>query len=402
MIYSLINTKNKKLYLLDNICHYSWLIMRLYEYQAKDILSRYGIKTPKGVVTDTAEKIEFDEAPSVVKAQVLVGGRGKAGGIKFADNNGEIKKTVQYLLFTSIKGERVKKVLVEERLDIDHEFYLGITLDRDKKMPVALASAYGGMDIEDVAINNSQSIIKRYIDPLFGLWDFNARKIAKDIGIKGNDLIEVTSVLSALYNIFKEYDTELVEINPFVRTVDGRFLAADAKILIDDNSLFRHREFDEQVKMQYNNLELMAKMKNIAYVGLDGDIGIIGNGAGLVMATIDTVNLYGGSPANFCDLGGGASKDRVIDAIDIVLSNKNVKGIFINIMGGITRCDEIAKGITEYKNTKRIDIPFVIRMVGTKDDEGRKICESNGIPVISTMDEAAKAIVRLVRDNTYN
>lgn len=372
--------------------------MRLYEYQAKDIFNRYGIKIPRGIVTDTAEKIEFDTTPSVVKAQVLVGGRGKSGGIKFVDNREDVKKTVQQLLSTNIKGEQVKKVLVEERLHIEHEFYLGITLDKDRRIPVALASTNGGMDIEEVAINSPESIIKRYIDPLFGFWDFDARKIAKDIGISGSDLMEVTSVLSALYSIFKEYDAELVEINPFVRTAEGIFFAADAKILIDDNALFRHAEFEEQVKQEYSDLELKAKMKNIAYVGLDGDIGIIGNGAGLVMATIDTVQLYGGNPANFCDLGGGASKNRVIDAIDIVLSNKNVKGIFINIMGGITRCDEIAKGIIEYKSRKRIDIPFVIRMVGTKEDEGRKICESNGIPVMSTMDEAAKTIIRLVKE----
>lgn len=372
--------------------------MRLYEYQAKDIFNRYGIKIPRGIVTDTAEKIAFDTTPSVVKAQVLVGGRGKSGGIKFVDNREDVKKTVQQLLSTNIKGEQVKKVLVEERLHIEHEFYLGITLDKDRRIPVALASTNGGMDIEEVAINSPENIIKRYIDPLFGFWDFDARKIAKDIGISGSDLMEVTSVLSALYSIFKEYDAELVEINPFVRTAEGIFFAADAKILIDDNALFRHAEFEEQVKQEYSDLELKAKMKNIAYVGLDGDIGIIGNGAGLVMATIDTVQLYGGNPANFCDLGGGASKNRVIDAIDIVLSNKNVKGIFINIMGGITRCDEIAKGIIEYKSRKRIDIPFVIRMVGTKEDEGRKICESNGIPVMSTMDEAAKTIIRLVKE----
>jgi len=372
--------------------------MRLYEYQAKDIFNRYGIKIPRGIVTDTAEKIEFDTTPSVVKAQVLVGGRGKSGGIKFVNNREDVKKTVQQLLSTNIKGEQVKKVLVEERLHIEHEFYLGITLDKDRRIPVALASTNGGMDIEEVAINSPESIIKRYIDPLFGFWDFDARKIAKDIGISGSDLMKVTSVLSALYSIFKEYDAELVEINPFVRTAEGIFFAADAKILIDDNALFRHAEFEEQVKQEYSDLELKAKMKNIAYVELDGDIGIIGNGAGLVMATIDTVQLYGGNPANFCDLGGGASKNRVIDAIDIVLSNKNVKGIFINIMGGITRCDEIAKGIIEYKSRKRIDIPFVIRMVGTKEDEGRKICESNGIPVMSTMDEAAKTIIRLVKE----
>lgn len=376
--------------------------MRLYEHQAKDILKRYGIKIPVGTIVDTAEKIDFDKTPAVVKAQVLVGGRGKSGGIRFADNKDEMKKTVQQLLSENIRGETVKKVLVEEKLNIDHEFYLGITLDRDKGIPVVLASAKGGMDIEEVAMESPQSIIKRYIDPLWGFWDFDARKIIRDIGIKGKDLIEVTPVLSTLYKIFKEYDAELIEINPFVRTTEGTFFAADAKILIDDNSLFRHKEFEEQVQQEYNDLELRAKMKNIAYVDLDGNIGIIGNGAGLVMATIDTVTLYGGNPANFCDLGGGAEKDRVTNAIDIVLSNKNVKGVFINIMGGITRCDEIAKGIIEYKNIKRIDIPFVIRMVGTREDEGRKICESNGIPVMLTMDEAAKMIVRLVKEKECN
>ena len=239
-------------------------------------------------------------------------------------------------------------------------------------------------------------IIKRVIAPQEGFWDYEAIKMMKDIALKGKELMESARVLVTLYKIFEDYDAELVEINPFALTENGEFLALDAKLLIDDNSLYRHKEFEKQFEREYNSLELRAKKAGLTYVELDGDIGIIGNGAGLVMATLDMVQLYGGKPANFCDLGGGASRDRVIEGIDTVLSNKRVKGVLVNVLGGITRCDDVAAGLVDYRNTRDRKAPFVVRMIGTNEEKGKKICEDNGIDVIPTMDGAAKKIVECV------
>jgi len=294
-----------------------------------------------------------------------------------------------------IKGSRVEKVLVEEKLSIEKEFYLGIIVDRASRAPVAIASASGGMDIEEVARTAPEKVVKKHIDPVKGLMPHEANLMMKKIGLSGTGMLAASQILQKLYRVLKEYDAELTEINPLVLTSDGKLVAADGKLNIDDSSLFRHPEFKEYADMESSSLEARAKKSDLSYVELDGNIGIIGNGAGLVMATLDTVALCGGKAANFCDLGGGSPQDRVAEGIDILLSNPKVKGIFINILGGITRCDDVAKGLVEYRNKKGINIPFVVRMVGTNEAEGKRMCSEAGIEVMPTMFDAAKRIVEL-------
>jgi len=376
--------------------------MKLYEYQAKNIFKEYRIPVPEGQIAETPEKaVEIAKnigKPVAVKAQVLVGGRGKAGGIKFADVPEQVAEVASQLLGSKIKGIEVKRVLVEEKLEIECELYLGITVDRSARRYVAIASSRGGVDIEEVAREHPEAIIKHYIDPLLGFQSFEAREIVKRMGLKGRDLILTADILSKLWKIVEKYDAELVEINPLIKTRHGEIVAADARLIIDDNALFRHPEFKKTMKLEegeMNERELKAKEKGLAYVELEGDIGIIGNGAGLVMATLDMVSLYGGKPANFLDVGGGADPERMEAALEIVLSNPRVKVVFINILGGITRCDWMAKGIIEAREKIKTEVPLVVRMVGTLEEEGKKILQEAGIDVLDSMEEAAKRVVEI-------
>ncbi len=376
--------------------------MKLYEYQAKNIFKEYRIPVPEGQIAETPEKaVEIAKnigKPVAVKAQVLVGGRGKAGGIKFADIPEQVAEVASQLLGSKIKGIEVKRVLVEEKLEIECELYLGITVDRSARRYVAIASSRGGVDIEEVAREHPEAIIKHYIDPLLGFQSFEAREIVKRMGLKGRDLILTADILSKLWKIVEKYDAELVEINPLIKTRHGEIVAADARLIIDDNALFRHPEFKKTMKLEegeMNERELKAKEKGLAYVELEGDIGIIGNGAGLVMATLDMVSLYGGKPANFLDVGGGADPERMEAALEIVLSNPRVKVVFINILGGITRCDWMAKGIIEAREKIKTEVPLVVRMVGTLEEEGKKILQEAGIDVLDSMEEAAKRVVEI-------
>jgi len=376
--------------------------MKLFEYEAKTILAKYGIPTPQGgLATSPNQAREITskmKPPFVVKAQVLVAGRGKAGGILFANSVEEAERNTEELFKMQIKGIPVKSVWIEEKIQIKRELYFGITTDRFKQSYVAVASAVGGMEIEEIAAKTPEKVIKVLIDPQLGLRPFRARQIAKKMGYSGNQISELGKTLESLYNVGMDYDAELIEMNPLVETADGKFMAADARIIIDDNSLFRHPEYKKRLLEGESELtpqELEAMKNDLAYVKLDGNIGVIGNGAGLVMATLDTIQYYGGKPANFLDVGGGAPSEKTALSLKIVLSDPNVKALFINILGGITRCDEVARGILEAKEKVGVTKPMVIRLVGTNEEEGKRILTEAGIDVLESMEKAAKRVVEI-------
>ena len=376
--------------------------LKLFEYEAKNILARYGIPTPQGELatnTDQAREIAARlKPPLAVKSQVLVAGRGKAGGILFASSIQEAEEATEKLLKIQIKGIPVKSVWIEEKIQVKKELYFGITTDRSKQSYVAIASAVGGMEIEEIAQKAPEKVLKILINSQEGLRSFQAREIARKMGYSGKQLQELGSILQKLYRIGMNYDAELIELNPIVETTDGKFVAADARIIIDDNALFRHPELKKRLfegESELSPLEMDAMKNDLAYVKLDGNVGIIGNGAGLVMATLDVVKYYGGKPANFLDVGGGASSEKIAAAVKIVLSDPNVNALFINILGGITRCDEVARGILEAKEKVGATKPMVIRLVGTNEEEGKQILTEAGIHVLASMEEAAQRIVKI-------
>ena len=377
--------------------------MKLFEYEAKEIAQQYGLLVPRGIVASTTQ--EAKEAfqnlnqPSMIKAQVLVAGRGKAGGIKPASNPDEAFEVAKTLLSMTIKGEKVAKVLVEQKLAGKHERYLSIVVDRSSRCYTLLCSTEGGVDIEQIAIQSPEKIIRHKIEPLIGLQPFESRLVARRLGYSGKQMNQLTSVISKLYEIMLDYDAELIESNPLIETENGELVAADLRILLDDNSLFRHQKFLERMKTfepDMTDLEVKAREKDLAYVELDGDIGIIGNGAGLVMATLDMILDYKGKPANFCDVGGGASEERIASALEIVLANPRVKVLLINIMGGITRCDDVARAILDIQKKMGIAKPMVIRLVGTNEEEGQRILAAANIPSLNSMEEAAAKAVELI------
>ena len=378
--------------------------MKLFEHEAKKILSRYGVPVPQGGLATTPEQAREIASrikpPYVVKAQILVAGRGKAGGIKFAETPAEVEKEARELLNSEIKGLKVRSVWVEEKLQIKRELYFGITVDRYQKTYVAIASSAGGVSIEEVAAETPEKLLKFPIDPLKGFRSYHATHMAKKLGDEGRQMLVLSSTFQKLYRAAADYDAELMEMNPLVETADGGFVAADARLIIDDSSLYRHPEYQERLaeEGEFAPEEIEAKKQGLAYVKLDGNIGIIGNGAGLVMATLDAVQYYGGRPANFLDVGGGAPADRIAAALNIVLSNPKVDVLFINILGGITRCDEVAKGVLEAKQRVGFKKPVVIRLVGTNEEEGRKILTEAGIHVLDSMEEAAKKAVEMATE----
>lgn len=378
--------------------------MKLFEYEAKKILAKYGIPTPQGgLATSIGQACEVAsklKPPLAVKAQVLVAGRGRAGGILFADSTDEVKKTAEKLLAMHIKGIPVKIIWIEEKIQIERELYFGITTDRFNRSYVAVASAVGGMDIEEIAEKTPDKVIRLLVDPQLGLCAFHTREIARKMGYTGNQILDLGRILEKLYQVGMDYDAELIEMNPIVETAEGKFVAADARIIIDDNALFRHQEYKKRLLEGESDLtpqELEAMKNDLAYVKLNGSIGVIGNGAGLVMATLDTIQYYGGKPADFLDVGGGAASETTAIALRIVLSDPNVKALFINILGGITRCDEVAKGILEAKAKIGVTKPTVIRLVGTNEEEGKRILTEAGIPVLDSMEEAAQKVVEIVK-----
>jgi succinyl-CoA synthetase beta subunit len=376
--------------------------MKLFEYEAKTMLAKYGIPTPQGgLATSTTQASEVAaklKPPFAVKAQVLVAGRGKAGGILFANSVEEAAKAASKLLNMQIKGIPVRSIWVEEKIQIKRELYFGITTDRSKQSYVAVASAVGGMEIEEIAKKTPDKVIKVPVNPELGLRSFQTREIARKIGYAGNQISELARILENLYKVGMDNDAELIEMNPLVETNDGEFMAVDARIIIDDNALFRHQELKKRLLEGESELtpqELEAMKNDLAYVKLDGNVGVIGNGAGLVMATLDTIQYYGGKPANFLDVGGGAPSEKIALSLKIVLSDPKVKALFINILGGITRCDEVAKGILEAKEKVGVTKPMVIRLVGTNEEEGKKILTEAGIHVLESMDEAAQRVVEI-------
>ncbi|MEM2141726.1 MAG: ADP-forming succinate--CoA ligase subunit beta [Candidatus Thorarchaeota archaeon] len=379
--------------------------MKLFEHEAKDIFRSFGIPLPQGGLATSPQQAR-DWAmtigrPVVVKAQVLAGKRGKAGGVKFANTPEEAAQAAELILGMRISDLPVNSVLVEEKLDIMQEIYAGITVDRNERKYVVIGSASGGMSIEELAAEHPERIIKRHIDPSSGLNGYEAREMAIEMGFKGRQISALADFFTRLWSVVESYDAELTEINPLILTKDGRFVAADARLNIDDNSLFRHKDILQKISrppMEQNERERLASEHGMAYVELDGDIACICNGAGLTMATLDAVAFYGGRASTFLDLGGGSDAERVQKGIEIALKYPRVRAILVNVMGGITRCDEVAKGIVAAREKLNIRVPMVIRMVGTNEVEGQKILEDAGIAFLKTMEDAASRVVKLVKE----
>jgi succinyl-CoA synthetase beta subunit len=378
--------------------------LKLYEYEAKNTLTQYGIPVPQGALVTNANRTMEAAAklkpPFAVKSQVLVAGRGKAGGILFADSAEEAEKAAEKLLKTAIKGIPVKKVLIEEKLPVKKELYFGVTIDRFARSYVAIASATGGMEIETTATKTPQAVLKTLINLQHGFRSFHARQIASKLGYSGAQLVELARIFERLYQAGMDYDAELIEINPLAETDEGSFVALDARIIMDDNALFRHQEYKKRLMEEERDRisqETEAMRKDLAYVKLEGNIGVIGNGAGLVMATLDMIRYYGGKPANFLDVGGGALAERIAAALHIVLSDANVKALFVNILGGITRCEDVACGIIEATKKDATTKPIVVRLVGTNEEEGKRILAEAGIHVLGSMEKAAIRVVEIAK-----
>jgi succinyl-CoA synthetase beta subunit len=376
--------------------------VKIHEYQAKDILRRYGIPVQPGKVASTPEEAEaiareFGE-PVVIKAQVYVGGRGKAGGIQFGDTPELARAAAQKVLGMDIKGLTVEKVLVTPKIEIAEEYYLGVALDRASQAPVAIVSAAGGVDIEQVAEESPEKIIRKPIDVRWGLLPLDARNMLAEAGVPHQVVAKGGAILSALARAFRETDANLAEINPLALTKDGQVMAADAKIVIDDNALPRQKEYAAWAEPEEANpLEYQAKAEGLTYVKLDGDVGIIGNGAGLVMTTLDMVARAGGKPANFLDIGGGAKAEVMKKALLFVARDPQVKGILVNIFGGITRGEEVAKGIILAQAELPKGMPIVARLSGTGEAEGRALLADAGLTWGTDMRDGAEKIVAEIK-----
>ncbi len=378
--------------------------MKLFEYEAKEIIRRYGFETPKGVLVrpgdDIAKAIKDAglSTPVVVKAQVLVAGRGKAGGIKLANSIDEAVSIANQLFKTPIKGIVPSILLIEEAVKHDVELYIGFVIDRAERQPLMLASRYGGMDLEEIAREHPEAIIRHYIDLDKGLKDYEVRSVGKQLGLSNKQLDSFIAFVKALYSAFVNYDAELAESNPLALLSD-RVVPLDIRITIDDNSLFRHQDFAATEKERLGELterEIQAREKDLAYVELNGDVGVIGNGAGLTMTTMDLVYEYGMSPADFLDVGGGAEAEHIKDALEFVMSDPKVKKVFVNIFGGITRADEVAKGIVmALKELGDKAKPLVVRLTGTNEELGREILKEANITPYADPLEALEALKKL-------
>ncbi|HLG71989.1 MAG TPA: ADP-forming succinate--CoA ligase subunit beta [Chloroflexota bacterium] len=374
--------------------------MKLYEYQAKQVFASFGLPVPKGEAADTPDKVaevaERIGGRVVIKAQVHVGGRGKAGGVKLADDAKQAREIAQQMLGMNLKGFVVKSVLVEQALPIDKEYYLSFTLDRDAQHIIGICSAMGGVDIEEVAESHPDKIIRMPVDIAFGPLDFQIRDFIREAGLEPTKSREIGAVMKRLYEVYVQTDASLAEINPLVVTKDGQVIVADAKFDVDDNALFRQKELAKYADAsEEDELEAEAHRRGLTYVHLGGEIGTIGNGAGLCMNTLDIVNQAGGKAANFLDIGGGARADVVRNALDMVLLDPAVKAILINIFGGITRGDEVAKGVLEATSTLDVRVPIVVRMAGTEAESGLKLLEGSKLIPAATAPEAAKKAVEL-------
>jgi len=376
--------------------------LKLHEYQSKRTFAKYGVPIPEGDIATTpaqaraiAEKIG---GPVVVKSQVLVGGRGKAGGVKLAKNAIEAEQIAGQILGMDIKGLTVETVLIDPAADIQKEIYLGVVIDRALQKPVIIASAEGGVEIEVVAKTNPEAIIRLPVGIRTGLLDYQARNLAYDLGLRRKHINQFVVIVKGLYQAFIESDASLAEINPLVITGENNLLAVDGKIVLDDNALYRHPGLSEmRDRQEETDSEREAREIGLNFINLDGEIGCMVNGAGLAMATMDITKHYGGSPANFLDIGGGAKADKVAAAMRIILADPKVKAILFNIFGGITRCDEVAKGILEALSQVDTNIPMVARLVGTNEEEGRKILADANFPTATSLGEAAEKAVALAK-----
>jgi succinyl-CoA synthetase beta subunit len=382
--------------------------MKIHEYQGKELLKQYGVSVPRSIVAKTPEEAEraardLGTDVVVVKAQIHAGGRGKGGGVKLAKSPEEARNLAEQMLGmmlvthqTGAEGREVKTLLVEEGLPIDKEFYLGITLDRVSGRDVFMASSAGGMDIEKVAEETPELILKETIDPAVGLRPFQARELAFGLGIPGDLINQAAKFMLSLYDAYVKMDATIVEINPFLLTKDNRLIALDAKVNFDDNAMFRHKDYAELRDLNEEEpLEIEASKFDLNYIKLDGNIGCMVNGAGLAMATMDIIKLAGGEPANFLDVGGGASQERVEQAFKILLADNNVKAVLINIFGGIVRCDMVANGVVAAAKNLGVSIPIVARLEGTNVEEGKRVLRESGINILTAegMRDAAEKVV---------
>ncbi len=372
--------------------------MKIHEYQAKELFRKFGITTSKGVMITEAAKLEAAVGevglPCVVKAQVHVGGRGKAGGVKFVKTLDEAKEQTANILGMDIKGLTVERLLIDEAIDLHEELYLGIILDRATKQPMFMVSAAGGIDIEQVAAKTPEKILKLGVNPMIGFWPHHGRRLASFLHKDPAVQKPLAGILGKLYTLFMASDASLAEINPCVVTGKGEVVAIDAKINIDDNGLFRQKDIEAMRDLSAEDArELQAKEAGLSYVKLDGVVGCIVNGAGLAMTTMDLIKHFGSEPANFLDVGGSSNPKKVLTAMDIITSDPNVKAILLNIFGGITRCDDVANGLLAALKQKPLKIPIIIRLTGTNEDEGRKILSDAGLSAMTNLDEAVKAAV---------
>jgi succinyl-CoA synthetase beta subunit len=387
--------------------------MNIHEYQAKSLMAKFGVAVPRGAVAYTADEAE-EAAGAVggslwaVKAQIHAGGRGKAGGIKLARSPAEAKAAAQALLGKTLvthqtgpQGREVKRVYVEAGCDIARELYLGMLVDRASARIVVMASREGGVEIETVAARDPDKIIRVTVDPASGLMGHHARRIVYGLGLEGDEIAAGTKFIAAMYRAFVDLDASVIEINPLVVTKAGDVIALDAKMNFDDNALFRHKEVEElRDEAEEDPAELEAARHSLNYIKLDGNIGCMVNGAGLAMATMDIIKLYGGSPANFLDVGGGATRERVTTAFKLILSDPHVEGILVNIFGGIMRCDVIAEGVVAAAKEISLGVPLVVRLEGTNVELGKKILRESGLPILSAdnLADAAEKIVKAVAE----
>jgi succinyl-CoA synthetase beta subunit len=379
--------------------------MDLLEYQGKQLFARHGVPVPSGKparsVDDAVAAADEIGYPCVVKAQVQIGGRGKAGGIMVAQNQDEARQHADAILGMDIRGLTVHELWIEGASEIDAEYYASVIFDRSAKAPLVMLSTKGGMDIEQVAEEDPDAIARLHVDPLVGFQDFHGRRLAFEAGVDGDVVRPVGAMLAKLYDTFIAEDATLVEVNPMIITPDRQVKALDAKVTLDDNAMYRHPDNAELRDLSAEDpQERMAKERGLTYVKLDGDIGILGNGAGLVMSTLDVVAQAGGSPANFLDAGGGSKADAITSAVEVILSNDRVKAVLFNIFGGITRGDEVAKGLIEAFDQIKPTVPFVVRLDGTNDEEGRRLLAEAKLPNVvteATMDGAAEKVVELAK-----
>ncbi|MDU0461830.1 ADP-forming succinate--CoA ligase subunit beta [Staphylococcus ureilyticus] len=387
--------------------------MNIHEYQGKAIFRSMGVAVPEGRVAFTIEEAvekakELDSNVYVVKAQIHAGGRGNAGGVKIAKSLSEVETYAKELLGKTLvthqtgpEGKEIKRLYIEEGCDIQKEYYVGFVIDRATDRVTLMASEEGGTEIEKVAAETPEKIFKETIDPVVGLAPYQARRIAFNINIPKESINKAAKFLVSLYNVFIEKDCSIVEINPLVTTGDGQVLALDAKLNFDDNALFKHKDIQELRDLEEEDpKEIEASKYDLSYIALDGDIGCMVNGAGLAMATMDTINHFGGNPANFLDVGGGATKEKVTEAFKIILGDENVKGIFVNIFGGIMKCDIIAEGIVAAVKEVELTLPLVVRLEGTNVERGKEILNESGLAIepAATMAEGAQKIVKLVKE----